>query len=92
MLDATAFMLVPASETAVKLEPFDSITTSELVLTFVVPAEPTRSPMIDTAPVAEPTLRAPIFEVFPEVEVTTPSVPPSIVMVPVLARTSKPNI
>jgi hypothetical protein len=90
MLEALALIEVPVKEKLVKVALFGSATTAPVVLMLVVPAEVIRSPIIETAPVAEPALVAPMLEVLPEVEVTTPSAPPSIVTFPVLAKTSKP--
>ena len=88
---AVTFRLVPV-KAATKLAEEDSSTTAPVVFMFVVPAEETRSPIIETLPVAEPELRAPRFVMSPDREVTTPSVPPSKVIFPELARMSLPKM
>ena len=69
-----------------------SSTTAPDVLITVVPAEVIRSPTTVTAPVAVPAAKAPRFVVLPEIEVTTPRVPPSSRTEPVEAMISAPSM
>ena len=90
-LAAPAFTLsVLALNAAANAVLLGSSTTAPEVLIVVVPPELILSPITVTAPPAEPPEVAPRFVVPPDIEVTTPDVPPSSFTYPVEATMSPP--